>query len=341
MLIVAFVYADEYIPLLEQYVNESAQEEVSNNETINDRAVETAAPEIEGENVIDLIGLHPEQVMGMYGEPTRVDPSAYGYDWWVYKTDDHSYMQVGIDGDRVVSVYSIGQNVNTAPFVIGQSRSEVAKAVKIEREVELREGLDYYRFQLNDEDLKMRPLVKYDGVYIQLYFDQFLNTLSSIRVMDSETLMKQKPYEVMYRGSFPEVPSLSQEEWKEIEDGASQQIIDLTNVIRKRHGKEALSWDEDTAKVAYLHSKEMSDLEYFAHESPVQGDLGNRLQKGDVLYRTAGENIASNYTDGPAAVEGWLNSEGHRKAILNNDFTHLGVGVYEKFYTQNFITPLK
>ncbi|MGK0698226.1 CAP domain-containing protein [Priestia flexa] len=55
----------------------------------------------------------------------------------------------------------------------------------------------------------------------------------------------------------------------------------------------------------------------------------------------AGENIASNYTDGPAAVEGWLNSEGHRKALLNNDFTHLGVGVYEKFYTQNFITPLK
>lgn len=50
-----------------------------------------------------------------------------------------------------------------------------------------------------------------------------------------------------------------------------------------------------------------------------------------------GENIAYNYVDGPAAVEGWLNSEGHRKALLNQDYTHLGVGVKEKYYTQNFI----
>ncbi|MEK1830243.1 CAP domain-containing protein [Priestia megaterium] len=54
----------------------------------------------------------------------------------------------------------------------------------------------------------------------------------------------------------------------------------------------------------------------------------------------AGENIASNYQDGIAAVEGWLNSEGHRKALLNKEFTRLGVGVYEKYYTQNFITPM-
>lgn len=54
-------------------------------------------------------------------------------------------------------------------------------------------------------------------------------------------------------------------------------------------------------------------------------------------FQQAGENIAYNYVDGPAAVEGWLNSEGHRKALLNEDYTHLGVGVDHKYYTQNFI----
>ncbi|WP_373370355.1 CAP domain-containing protein [Alkalicoccobacillus plakortidis] len=55
--------------------------------------------------------------------------------------------------------------------------------------------------------------------------------------------------------------------------------------------------------------------------------------------RRLGENIALNYVDGAAAVEGWLNSEGHRVNLLHEGFTELGVGVYEKSFTQNFLTP--
>ncbi|MBR8644979.1 hypothetical protein KEH51_13740 [[Brevibacterium] frigoritolerans] len=36
-------------------------------------------------------------------------------------------------------------------------------------------------------------------------------------------------------------------------------------------------------------------------------------------------------------MEGWLNSKGHRDAMLNEEFTGLGVGVYKNYYTQNFI----
>ncbi len=59
------------------------------------------------------------------------------------------------------------------------------------------------------------------------------------------------------------------------------------------------------------------------------------MKNAKVAYQTAGENIAANYTDGPAVVEGWLNSKGHREAILNKDYSHLGVGVFQKYYTQN------
>ncbi|MBR3119412.1 MAG: CAP domain-containing protein, partial [Oceanobacillus sp.] len=41
--------------------------------------------------------------------------------------------------------------------------------------------------------------------------------------------------------------------------------------------------------------------------------------------------------DAPAAMEGWLNSEGHREALLSNDYTHIGVGVHRLYYTQNFL----
>ncbi|TYR79921.1 hypothetical protein FZC66_12325 [Priestia megaterium] len=342
VLIVAFVYADEYLPLFEQYVNNDVQEENINilSESEPEESQETVSYSISEENLLELIGKHPEQLMGLFGEPDRVDLSAYGYDWWVYKKGLESYMQVGVQGDRVVSVYAIGNNTNAAPFAVGQTRDEVTKQITLKNEVELTEENNYYRFRLNNDDMKMRPLVKYGEVYIQLYFDQFLDTLSSIRVIDAPTLLKQRPYEIVYRGQLPEAPVLQSDDWKQIEEGAAQQILDITNVIRQRHKLPLLEWDQETANVAYLHSKEMSDLQYFAHDSPVEGDLGNRLQKGDVMYQRAGENIASNYPDGIAAVEGWLNSEGHRKALLNKEFTHLGVGVYEKYYTQNFITPL-
>ena len=56
------------------------------------------------------------------------------------------------------------------------------------------------------------------------------------------------------------------------------------------------------------------------------------MQRGKVGFQLAGENIAAQHSDGVAALQGWLNSEGHRKNLLNEQFTGLGVG-----YTISFI----
>ncbi|MDF4730304.1 CAP domain-containing protein, partial [Vibrio parahaemolyticus] len=104
-----------------------------------------------------------------------------------------------------------------------------------------------------------------------------------------------------------------------------------------RHNLPLLAWDQQTADVAIGHSKDMKDNNYFSHDSPTLGTLGDRLQRGKVGFQLAGENIAAQHSDGVAALQGWLNSEGHRKNLLNEQFTGLGVGVYDKFYTQNFI----
>jgi uncharacterized protein YkwD len=81
----------------------------------------------------------------------------------------------------------------------------------------------------------------------------------------------------------------------------------------------------------------MYETDNFSHTSEKFGELSDRLDVGDVFYQLAGENIAANYIDGPAVVEGWLNSKGHRETLLNKEYTHLGVGVYHKYFTQNFI----
>ena len=91
------------------------------------------------------------------------------------------------------------------------------------------------------------------------------------------------------------------------------------------------------AEVARKHSEDMALENYFSHESPVTGNLADRLKEAGIEHRKAGENIAFNYVDAIEAVHGWLNSPAHRDVLLDKDFTHLGTGAYGKYYTQVLI----
>ncbi|MBM6618582.1 CAP domain-containing protein [Bacillus suaedaesalsae] len=284
-----------------------------------------------------LIGQSGDHIQNMWGKPIRIDPSSYDYVWWIYKQNENSYIQVGVLENKVVSLFAIGSDVNLDPFYIGQPYDQITKNIELQTTHNINVKDNSYRFELSEEEKLARPLVQFGEVWAQLYIDQFTKKLSSIRYMDNETLVKQRPYELVYRGELISARELSSEEWSAVEKGNSEQILDITNMIRKRYEIKQVVWHEETSKVAFLHSKDMKENDYFSHDSPTKGGLADRLQEGEIKYQLAGENIAAKYVDGIAAVEGWLNSKGHRETLLNNEFTHLGVGVYEKYYTQNFI----
>ncbi|MCM3759319.1 CAP domain-containing protein [Alkalihalobacillus oceani] len=297
-------------------------------------AEENHSPSIDA---IGLIGMREEEVRQQYGEPARIDPSAYGYDWWIYPLSELSYMQIGVDEAQVVTAFIAGNLLQDLGFLdSGETYAEINADLSFSREVDVNWS---FRFQLSDEDLRMRPLIQLDDQWLQLYFDTFTGELSSVRLLTEEVLLLQRPYSVTYRGDLPVAPELSAQQWAEIEKGEARQIFDLTNLIRHRHGLAPVEWDDEVANVAYLHSKDMNQGNYFSHTSPTYGELGDRFENGGIPFRAVGENIAAKYVDGAAAVEGWLNSEGHRATLLHEEFTHLGVGVYQDYYTQNFMTP--
>ncbi|MCH1623909.1 CAP domain-containing protein [Fredinandcohnia quinoae] len=289
------------------------------------------------EGLYSFIGMNRSEIEEKLGKPNRIDKSSYDYSWWVYNTDLSNYIQIGIENDRVVTAFGMGDKVAVNPFRIGQAIEEIEKQGIIKQVVSLSPEKNLYRFELTEEEMEARPLVSIGEVYIQLYVDTFTNEISSIRFMDEETLIKQLPYDMVYRGKLVTPKKLTNNEWREVEVGNTAQILDITNAIRIRHNLEPVEWDVKVAEVAYNHSKDMSTQDYFSHTSPTYGGLADRLAKGEVIYQYAGENIAAKYVDAIAAVEGWLNSEGHRDTLLNGKFNHLGVGVYEKYYTQNFI----
>lgn len=289
------------------------------------------------EGISTLIGKNQSVLIKMLGQPSRIDPTTYDYDWWIYNQDDQKYVQIGVENGKVVTVFAIGDQTSAAPFKIGQAIDEIYTHLFFTTEVNFNHAGSSYRFELSEEDMNIRPLVKLGNIYAQLYFDKFTSTLSSVRFMNAATLIKQRPYELVYRGNLQEPAPVSEEKMLLVEKGSEQQIFDVTNIIRQRHQLRPLKWDEATAQVALGHSKDMYESQYFSHTSKKFGDLSKRLETANVPFKLAGENIAANYVDGLAAVEGWLNSKGHRDAMLNSEFTHLGVGVYQKYYTQNYI----
>ncbi|QST01467.1 hypothetical protein IMZ31_07905 [Pontibacillus sp. ALD_SL1] len=285
----------------------------------------------------DLIGKTAREIESLLGKAERKDPTPYGYKWWIYG-DGENYYQIGMKQNKVVSVYGIGPSLVLESIKIGQTRKEIEGILSLKEEVEVVTGEGSFLFTLTNEDYIQRPLVKLDdSVVMQLYFDFITNKLSSVRLLTNHTLLLHRPYNVSYSGQLPELPLIMDEDWTAIEYGMEKQIHAISNQIRSRFGKEGLVWDELTAGVAFRHSKDMSVQNYFSHISLDGDGLEERLRKSKIQYASAGENIAAQYPDAPSVVEGWLNSEGHREALLNESYTHLGVGVYRYYYTQNFL----
>lgn len=309
--------------------------DIENNIT-NDNIQDDAKRPEEGLSV--YIGMSADSLISAYGQPRRIDPTAYGYEWWIYNGFKGTYMQAGVLDGSIVTIFALGNSLNVSPYKIGQSIEEIYRSTLLDTEITLSSENGTYRFELSEHDLNIRPLVQLGDIYAQLNIDKFTSTLSSIRFYDKETLISQAPYEMAYRGELITPAEPDEEEWLNIEKGNSEQIFDITNVIRSRFDLDPLVWNEELANVAYKHSKDMFQNSYFDHESPEFGDLSDRLNINEIDFQLAAENIAADYVDGPAAVEGWLNSEGHRNSLLGKEFNELGVGVFQKYYTQNFIT---
>ncbi|MCU4769551.1 CAP domain-containing protein [Bacillus toyonensis] len=119
-----------------------------------------------------------------------------------------------------------------------------------------------------------------------------------------------------------------------------QRVVELTNAERTKQGLPALKIDTELSKVARVKSEDMQKNNYFDHNSPTYGSPFDMMKKFGISYTSAGENIAQGQRTPEEVVQAWMNSAGHRANILNNGFTHIGVGYVESgnYWTQQFIT---
>lgn len=112
-----------------------------------------------------------------------------------------------------------------------------------------------------------------------------------------------------------------------------QQFV-LVNLERASRGLAPLRWDAALAQIATAYSRQMAQLHFFGHTSPISGNFQDRLNANPQIanhYRSIAENLAGNWAPAAGALYEYLyndDAEGcaHRHNILNPQFTLIGIG---------------
>lgn len=265
------------------------------------------------------IGQTESDVISLLGEPQRKDPSEQGFLWSIYNANYAQYIQVGIKNGKVVALYTNAKGfAYDSKITQGMSEEALSKNTTSKEEGQSGNWVAYA-----------------DGCQINYFVDLHDQlTLSSILLMEYET-SQIDPYYLL-KGDY----------LKRFVEAQERQIMDLGNAIRARKNLPLFAWNDQIAGVARLHSQDMAKRDYFDHINPDGKSPFDRMEAGGIRYSAAAENIAVGYSNAIFAHEAWMNSLGHRKALLGS-YARFGGGVYYHvkddvvycYYTENFYTP--
>lgn len=108
------------------------------------------------------------------------------------------------------------------------------------------------------------------------------------------------------------------------------------NRVRHDYNLTPYIYDNRLGYIARSYSREMYNKKFFGHIDPEGTDVSGRLIKNNYLFFSAGENLIQMNTncDGEylinakRIVDGWLGSVGHRRLILNDEMSNVGVGIF-------------
>ncbi|MBT3320149.1 MAG: hypothetical protein HN948_09545 [Clostridia bacterium] len=114
-----------------------------------------------------------------------------------------------------------------------------------------------------------------------------------------------------------------------IDQSHIQEILELTNKERAAHGLPELTLSPTISKIAQIRAVDMADNSYFDHVSASGETVYSLLQDHKVFYFSSAENIGKGNVSCERMVAGWMDSEGHRKAILSRLYHQIGIGIVE------------
>ncbi|WP_083180213.1 CAP domain-containing protein [Paenibacillus yonginensis] len=131
--------------------------------------------------------------------------------------------------------------------------------------------------------------------------------------------------------------STAQVKYAQIQADNSAQVVKLVNQIRQKAGLKPLVIHTNLTKMAKNKVMDMYNHKYFSHTSPKYGSPFDMMDSYKISFRYAGENLAKGQKTPSEVVKDWMNSPDHRKNMLNPNYTLIGVGYYNGYWSQEFV----
>ncbi len=129
-------------------------------------------------------------------------------------------------------------------------------------------------------------------------------------------------------------------------ESMEQDVARHVNELRRAHDRLPLGIDRTLSRVAREYACALARRGTLSHEGPSRQSVGDRVKAAGKPFRMVGENLAWNQNaQNPAssAVNGWMQSPGHRENILQAGFSETGIGICRRgsayYFTQVFLRP--
>lgn len=125
-----------------------------------------------------------------------------------------------------------------------------------------------------------------------------------------------------------------------VDQAAEEKMLSILNSERVKQDLTPLVMDDNLRSVARMHSKDMLERGYFSHYTPDGKSPFDRMNEVGITYNFAGENLAFS-ANVDLAMQGLMQSPGHRANILSPNFRKVGIGVidagiYGQMFSQEF-----
>lgn len=315
-------------------VNEtvSFEESVVVNKQIikNEKTEKLNSYDLNNNNHIDLVNFEEirindnlDKVLSLVGKPQRIDKCEYDFNWYVYNSDYNKFFMIGIKNEKVVALFSNSLNsIELEDINLGQTRKEILKNYKpLEYKVK-----DNTKYKIDSKE--EYDVLKLNNKYITLFYDiHNNNSIKSYQIIEKYT---ENNNDEIY-------PQNNEIIIKDLE----LQMIDLINSERVKNNLEALLYSKESSESSKKHSLDMLQNNFFDHINKNGESPFDRMKKENINYIYAGENIAAGQTSSIFAHEALMNSLGHRKNILGNNYKYVGIGIkiggsYTTYFTQNY-----
>ena len=111
-----------------------------------------------------------------------------------------------------------------------------------------------------------------------------------------------------------------------VADPLAHRVVALVNGHRAAAGLASIAPEPRLRRAARDHAAAMATNGFVGHSGPDGADLAVRLDAAGYPYGTAAENVAAGFATPEAVVDGWMESAGHRRNILDPRVREAGVG---------------